>query len=239
MKTLSRFKPGILVALLVSILSGPLVAADKSATGDWKWAITTANGAVLEPTAKLKQDGEKLSGTVSFRESEMKIDEGKIKGDDISFKVFTDRDGRKVTMNFNGKLSGDSIKGKLESDWSGDSRTLDWNATREGATASAAGTWKWSFPGQNGDSIDSVLKLKQEGTKLTGKYTNQFGDSEILDGKLEGENLSFRVERERDGNKFVIKYSGKLSGDTIKGQSAFNFNGEDRSRDWEAKRSKE
>jgi hypothetical protein len=225
--------------LALVALPARLVAADASATGDWKWAITTANGTVLEPTAKLKQDGAKLSGTVSFRETEMKIDEGKVTGDEVSFKVFTDRDGRKVTMNFNGKLSGDSIKGKLESDWSGESRTLEWNATRAGATATAAGTWKWSFPGQNGDSIDSTLKLNQEGTKLTGKYTNQFGETEIQEGKIDGENISFRVELERDGNKFVIKYSGKLSGDTIKGQSAFNFNGEDRSRDWEAKRAKE
>ena len=45
---------------------------------------------------------------------------------------------------------------------------------------------------------------------------------------------SFQVTRERDGNKIVIKYSGKISGDTITGKSE---NG-DRSRDWKAERAK-
>jgi hypothetical protein len=45
------------------------------------------------------------------------------------------------------------------------------------------------------------------------------------------------VTRERDGNKFTIKFKGKVSGDTIKGKSEIDRDGQTQSRDWEAKRS--
>ncbi len=50
--------------------------------------------------------------------------------------------------------------------------------------------------------------------------------------------MSFKVTRERNGQTFTVNYKGKLEGDTIKGTIEFNFGGESRSRDWEAKRSK-
>jgi hypothetical protein len=51
--------------------------------------------------------------------------------------------------------------------------------------------------------------------------------------------VTFSVTREFNGNSFTAKYSGKLDGDTIKGKVDTERNGETRSRDWEAKRSKE
>jgi hypothetical protein len=50
--------------------------------------------------------------------------------------------------------------------------------------------------------------------------------------------VSFTVTRERDGNKFVSKYSGKLEGDTIKGKIETERGGQTRSVDWVAKREK-
>jgi hypothetical protein len=38
------------------------------------------------------------------------------------------------------------------------------------------------------------------------------------------------------GNTFVMKYMGKVSGDTIKGKTEFERNGEKQEREWEAKR---
>ncbi|HXI50168.1 MAG TPA: hypothetical protein VNH84_01630, partial [Candidatus Saccharimonadales bacterium] len=56
--------------------------------------------------------------------------DGKIAGDEITFKVIRDRDGRKVTAKYQGKITGDAVKGKVESDWSGDWQALDWEGTR-------------------------------------------------------------------------------------------------------------
>jgi hypothetical protein len=103
--------------------------------------------------------------------------------------------------------------------------------------ANPTGTWKWtvSFGGQD---RDFALKLKADGEKLTGKFVSPNGtESDIEDGKFKDGEVSFKVTRERDGNKFVIKYKGKVSGDTIKGTSERERDGETQSRDWEAKRS--
>ena len=105
--------------------------------------------------------------------------------------------------------------------------------TTFGADTNAAGIWKWSLTEQTGET---ALTLKQAGEKLTGSYTNQFGKAEISDGSLKDGNVSFKVNREFNGQAFVIKYSGKLSGDKITGKAEFDVNGETRALDWNAKR---
>src|SRR5215217_6573918 len=82
--------------------------------------------------------------------------------------------------------------------------------------ADATGTWKWTVE-RDGNTSERVVKLKQEGDKLTGTYLGRQGtETPIEDGKVSGEMISFKVTREFDGNKFVTTYQGKLSGDTIK-----------------------
>jgi hypothetical protein len=101
----------------------------------------------------------------------------------------------------------------------------------------ATGTWKWTIS-FNGQDREFSLKLKADGEKLTGKFISANGmETDIEDGKFKDGEVSFKVTRERGGNKFVIKYKGKVSGDTIKGKSEFERDGETQSRDWEAKRS--
>jgi hypothetical protein len=95
----------------------------------------------------------------------------------------------------------------------------------------ASGTWKWSQPGPNGDR-EIVLKLKQDGEKLTGTITGFGGDdSPIEGGKVEGDKISFKVTREFNGNQITTAYSATLSGDALKGKSETIFN-----RDFQAKR---
>jgi hypothetical protein len=108
------------------------------------------------------------------------------------------------------------------------------------------GIWTWSVPARDGgEPRKSTLTLKKEGEKITGKLVTpgrQGGDpreTEITDGKLAGDKLTFTVTREFNGNKFVQKYEGKVSGDTITGKVEFERNGETMSRDWNAKREAE
>src|SRR5947209_20200184 len=104
--------------------------------------------------------------------------------------------------------------------------------------ADVTGTWKWSVE-RNGQTFETTLKLKQDGEKVTGTITGRQGnETEIEDGKLKGEAVSFKVTREFNGNKVVMTYQGKLSGDSIKGDTKFERDGEQQSREWEAKRDK-
>jgi hypothetical protein len=103
--------------------------------------------------------------------------------------------------------------------------------------APATGTWKWTFTRQNGDTVENTLKLKQDGDKLSGTLAGPQGNErEIKDGKVKDGDVSFTVTFDRNGQEFTLKFSGKLSGDTIKGKNEFEVNGETRMRDWEAKR---
>ncbi len=100
------------------------------------------------------------------------------------------------------------------------------------------GTWKWTVT-MGDQKRDVTLKLKLEGDKLTGAYVGRDGkDTPIEDATFKDGEVAFKVTRERQGMKFIFKYKGKLSGDTIKGKTEFERNGETQSRDWEAKRDK-
>jgi hypothetical protein len=105
------------------------------------------------------------------------------------------------------------------------------------ADKNATGTWKWTF-NRNGEDVNLSVKLKQEGDKLTGTFVGPDGqETEIKDGTINKDgDVKFKVEREFNGNKFTINYSGKVDGDTIKGKTEVERDGETRTRDWEAKR---
>lgn len=110
-------------------------------------------------------------------------------------------------------------------------------AQAEDKKADPVGTWKWSMTGQGGQTRESVLKLKMEGDKLVGTISGRGGDTQIEEAKLKENEISFKVTREFNGNKFTAKYNGKIMGDTIKGKiESTGRDGQAVSRDWEAKR---
>jgi hypothetical protein len=102
-----------------------------------------------------------------------------------------------------------------------------------------SGTWKWTIE-FGGQTREATLKLKLEGDNLKGAVIGRNGrETPIEDANCKNGNISFKVVRERMGEKFVTKYSGKVSGDTIKGKMEFEREGQTQSIDWNAKRDKE
>ena len=111
--------------------------------------------------------------------------------------------------------------------------------------ATATGTWKWTQQGrQGGNPTEVTMKLKQEGDKLTGTVSSNFGgnpvETAISDATIKDGELKFNVVREgQDGTKRITSYTGKLDGDTIKGSIERERQGEKVKTDWEAKRAKD
>jgi len=210
-------------------------------TGTWTWT-TTRNDQTRTSTLKLKLEGDKVTGSLTGgRGGEATVNEGKLKGDEISFKVTREFNGNQFTQKYTGKISGDTIKGKIEFERDGQAQSREWEAKREGGAKAAnlTGKWKYSFTTSGGQTLEPVLDLKQEGNKLTGKVTVNERVSEISDAKIENGEVSFKVVREREGQTFTSKYNGKLEGDVFKGKINSNFGGNDRTFDFEAKRVKE
>lgn len=119
---------------------------------------------------------------------------------------------------------------------------LGFLAEAKAADAKADGTWIWTMQGRNGGPDRKMtLKLKTEGQKLTGKMItpgrdNANVETEIKEGTVKGDEISFKVVREFQGNSMTSKYTGKVTADLIKGKIETERDGQARSRDWEAKR---
>src|ERR1700690_913666 len=106
--------------------------------------------------------------------------------------------------------------------------------------AEPTGTWKWVTRSPNGD-IETTLKLESTDGKLAGAYSNQFGDTAISNITLQDDVIAFDVVRDFGGNKYVVRYRGKLEGDTIKGtiEAPGHDGGQALKLDWNAKRTVE
>jgi hypothetical protein len=87
------------------------------------------------------------------------------------------------------------------------------------ALASAAfaldlnGKWKGTLTTPNGD-IDTDMVFKVDGEKLTGTVANMYGEEQITEGVVKGDDVSFIVMA--GGGQFRIVYKGKIAGDDIK-----------------------
>ena len=108
------------------------------------------------------------------------------------------------------------------------------------------GTWKWKQLRRGDQMVETTAKLKLEGDKLTGVVSapggqnNEVRETPISDGKFKDGEISFSVTVEVGDMKRTTKYTGKLTGDTIKGK--YERQGRDnqtQSNDWEAKKEKE
>src|SRR6516165_6554568 len=90
--------------------------------------------------------------------------------------------------------------------------------------ADVSGKWTYEQPGRGGNPGRPVtITLKQDGMKLTGSVPGmgRGGDNpppptEITDGKVDGNNISFTVKREFNGNTMIQKFEGTVDGDQMK-----------------------
>ena len=209
---------------------------DTNATGIWKWSLAGQNG---ETILKLKQGGEKLTGTYTNQFGNAEITDGSLKDGDITFKVKREFNGQPFLIKYSGKLSGDKITGKCEFEVNGETRSLKWEAKRDTAKATAAsGNWNTVLILGDGNRIEGTLKLKQDADQLTGAMVRNENETQIQDGKMDGDEITFKVIRDRDGRKVTAKYKGKISGDTIKGKVESDWSGDWQTLDWEAARGK-
>jgi hypothetical protein len=104
------------------------------------------------------------------------------------------------------------------------------------ASADVSGTWKAAIETPNGP-FETTFVFKVEGDKLTGTTSNQFMQgAPISDGKIDGDNVTFVVKGNFNGNDVQVNYRGKVSGDEMK--LTVEIAGFDRTLEMTAKRSK-
>ena len=68
-----------------------------------------------------------------------------------------------------------------------------------------------------GGPMKFTFNLKAKGSSLSGTMIGPMGnENEIIDGKIEGDNVSFAVKINRMGSEMKINYKGTVSGDDMK-----------------------
>ena len=65
-----------------------------------------------------------------------------------------------------------------------------------------------------------IFDFHVDGATLTGKVTTPRGDTDITNGKVDGDNISFDTVMNFNGNEFTINYTGKADGKSRSGRSS-------------------
>src|SRR5215813_12470643 len=82
-------------------------------------------------------------------------------------------------------------------------------------SADITGTWTASFDTQVGVQ-NYTYTFKVDGNKLTGHMKSQYSDTDIQEGTINGDDVSFVENLTFQGMPLRIVYKGKISGDEIK-----------------------
>ena len=98
------------VLVLLALAAGMVLAAD--ITGAWKASMPGRDGNTMEMTFNLKAEGDTVTGNVANQRGETPIQDGKISGDTVTFKVKREFNGNSMVMTYEGKVSGNEIKFK-------------------------------------------------------------------------------------------------------------------------------
>jgi hypothetical protein len=89
--------------------------------------------------------------------------------------------------------------------------------------ADVSGTWKGAFD-FNGSSVPLAINLKVAGTDVTGTIEGLPNTpADIHEGKIDGDNLTFWVSTDYQGETYKLVYKGKVAADHID----FEFGTED------------
>ena len=82
--------------------------------------------------------------------------------------------------------------------------------------ADVDGKWSAMTQGPRGE-MGMIFDLKADDDQLTGTVSNEFmGESEITDGKVDGDKVSFKQELQRGNFTKTFAYEGTVSGDELK-----------------------
>ncbi len=103
------------------------------------------------------------------------------------------------------------------------------------APADPSGSWKWDYT-FNDNTAEFSVKLESDGKKIAGKYTAFGQTTDIEDGVLDKDDLSFVSRREFNGQKFEVKFKGKVEPNDIRGTVNVDFNNGPQEFEWHATR---
>ena len=113
------------IVLAVVLLAAPFAAAQSGVAGAWKLTFQTDQGPI-DSDMTLKQDGQKVTGTLTSPQGEAPI-EGTYTDGKLLLGLTVDAGGQSLTITFSGALEKDTLKGDVDFGGFG---SATWSATR-------------------------------------------------------------------------------------------------------------
>jgi hypothetical protein len=99
-------------------------------------------------------------------------------------------------------------------------------AAAQGEKVDITGVWGFQIEIGGGTTGTPTVTFKQDGEKLTGKYSSQVIGEHEFTGTIKGNALTFGFTASFDGNAVKVTYSGTVDKDTMKGKVTFGDLGE-------------
>jgi hypothetical protein len=87
------------------------------------------------------------------------------------------------------------------------------------AAAGLTGMWKLTTTSEMG-AQDADMTVTQTGDKLAGKIASQMGTVDFT-GSVTGDAVKFGFTIEAQGNSIPLEYTGKVAGNSMKGDAVF------------------
>jgi hypothetical protein len=208
---------------IMAVVAGMAVAAHAAdISGTWKGSFDL-EGISVPVTMNLKASGAALTGTLEgLPQGPVEIHDGKITGEALSFWLNAEYQGATYKVVYEGKVTADAINFSFGTDDGSWGTEMQVKRAGAGAGSAAAvdltGQWKgeWDF---NGNQMQAVFDLKTSGSTVSGTVNMGLGPTEIHDGKVEGDSVSFWINSEYQGQTYTLQYKGKVAG----GQISFDF----------------
>jgi len=177
-----------------------------------KWELTSTSG--QGPRTRLLTVYGDLTGRYEIFGAEIPIKEIKLEGDQVTFNIETGFGDQTFTMEFKGKLDGNTLSGQLTTP----NGTRDLTGKKvEMASAALVGTWEITEAATTDRPARThTLKIKED---MTGTYTLRDSEVPIADLKVEGDQVTFKVNMKFNEQEVTMEFKCKLDGTTLKGQS--------------------
>ena len=173
-----------------------------------KWDLTTVSEfGTRQGMMRINGD---LTGRYEFFGGELPIKDLKLEGNQVTFTLETGFGDQTFTLNFKGTLDGNNLKGQMTSDRG----TSEITGKKVEAASPAVGTWEFTRETSQGTRT-STLKINPD---MTGTYSFRDNPVDIKDLKVDGNNVSFKIEMSFNDRQFTMEFKGTVEGKTLKGE---------------------
>ncbi len=173
-----------------------------------KWDLTSVSEFGTMP-GMMRVNGD-MTGRYEFFGGEIPMKDLKLDGNQVTFALEMGWGDQTFTLNFKGTLDGKNIKGQMTSDRG----TSEITGKKAEQASAAIGTWEFTRESSQGTRT-STLKIKPD---MTGTYTMRDNEVDVKDLKVDGNNVSFKIEMSFNDRQFTMEFKGKVDGKILNGE---------------------